>query len=86
MTCKVEVAIFSSFGFQKSSVIVTCEKLNGSSLVIPDCAKAEKEVAANKQESADLIIMGLSDLLENERAAKNKSKRSCLDLSDLQTL
>jgi hypothetical protein len=33
-----------------------------------------------------LIIMGLSDLLENERAAKNKSKRSCLDLSDLQTL
>ena len=51
-------------------MIVTCEKPTGSSLVIAVCAKAEKEVAANKQESADLIIMGLSDLQENKRAGK----------------
>ena len=35
-----------------------------------ELAKAEKEVAANKQESADLIFMGLSDLPGKKRARK----------------
>jgi hypothetical protein len=30
-------------------------------LVIPDCAKAEKDTAASRMESVDLSSMGLSD-------------------------
>ena len=41
--------------------MVTCEKLTGFNLVIPDCAKAEKDAAASSMESVDRISMGLSD-------------------------
>jgi len=41
--------------------MVTCEKLTGFNLVIPDCAKAGKDAAASRMERVDLSSMGLSD-------------------------
>ena len=71
MTGTAFIAIFSSFGFQKLSVMVTCEKFTGSNLVIPDCANAGKAAAAaSRIESVDLSSMGLLDRFKKKTKAK----------------